>query len=148
MTQDITKLNDLIQVLVDGQKFYEEAAPEVRPDLRQLFTNMASTKGAIVADLQRHVAAAGKDPEEGGSVTGSFLKLYAEVRTSIASDTNGEYVIQLESFEDRILESFRDAAANSDDPEVRAIAQRHLPQVTKDHDDMRALKRSAKAAAA
>lgn len=148
MSNDITQLNDLIEVLVDGQKFYEEAAPDVRPDLRQLFTRMASTKAAIVTDLQRHVSASGEKPADGGSVSGSFLKLYAEVRTSIASDTNGEYVIQLESFEDRILEAFRDAAANSDDMEVRAIAQRHLSQVTQDHDDMRALKRSAKAAAA
>lgn len=146
MTQDITKLNDLIQVLVDGQKFYEEAAPEVRPDLRQLFTRMATTKAGIVTDLQRHVAAAGKQPEKDGSVTGSFLKFYADIRTSISADQNNEYVIQLESFEDRILEAFRDAAANSDDMEVRAIAQRHLAQVSKDHDDMRALKRAAQSA--
>lgn len=146
MNNNITQLNDLIQVLVDGQKFYEDASTEVRPDLRQLFTRMATTKGAIVADLQRHVAAAGKEPEQDGSVAGSFLKVYAEIRTSISSDQNNEYVIQLESFEDRILKAFRDAAANSEDMEVRAIAQRHLPQVSKDHDDMRALKRAAQAA--
>lgn len=146
MSDKITRLNDLIHVLVDGRKFYEEASTEVRPDLRQLFSRMASTKAAIVDDLQKHVAAGGGKPEDGGSTMGSFLQLYAEVRASIASDRNGEYVIQLEAFEDRILEAFRDAAANSDDPEVRAIAQRHLAQVTRDHDDMRALKRSTKAA--
>lgn len=145
MNHDLSKLNDLIEVLIDGKKFYEEAAPEVRPDLRQLFTRMASTKGAIVADLQRQVAASGKEPADSGTVTGAIRKFYAEIRTSMADNENEEYVAQLEEFEDRILEAFRDASTKDDDMEVRSIAQRHMAQVKKDHDDMRALKRAAKA---
>lgn len=145
MTHDLSKLNDLIEVLIDGKKFYEEAAPEVRPDLRQLFTRMANTKGAIVADLQRQVAATGKEPADSGTMSGALRKFYAEVRTAMASNENDEYVSQLEEFEDRILEAFRDASTKDDDMEVRAIAQRHMAQVKKDHDDMRALKRAAQA---
>lgn len=145
MTHDLSKLNDLIEVLVDGKKFYEEAASEVRPDLRRLFTTMANTKAAIVADLQRQVAATGEKPADGGTVAGSLRKFYAEIRTAMASNENEEYVSQLEEFEDRILAAFRDASTKDDDMEVRAIAQRHMAQVKKDHDDMRALKRAAQA---
>lgn len=145
MIHDLSKLNDLIEVLVDGKKFYEEAAPEVRPDLRQLFTRMASTKGAIIADLQRQVASSGKTPADSGTVSGTLRKFYAEVRTGMASNENDEYVSQLEEFEDRILEAFRNVSSKDGDMEVRAIAQRHMAQVKKDHDDMRALKRAASA---
>ena len=145
MNHDLSKLNDLIEVLIDGKNFYEEAAPEVRPDLHQLFNRMASTKGAIIADLQRQVAASGKTPADSGTVSGALRKFYAEIRTAMASNENEEYVSQLEEFEDRILETFRNVSTKNDDMEVRAIAQRHMAQVKKDHDDMRALKRAATA---
>lgn len=145
MNHDLSKLNDLIEVLIDGKNFYEEAASEVRPDLHQLFNRMASTKGAIIADLQRQVAASGKTPADSGTVSGTLRKFYAEIRTAMASNENEEYVSQLEEFEDRILETFRNVSTKNDDMEVRAIAQRHMAQVKKDHDDMRALKRAATA---
>lgn len=139
-TTDTSTLNDLIQVLNDGKSFYEEAAPKVRADLATVFQRMARTKAAIVNDLQAAVASAGEKPAQSGTFAGSVRKLYADVRTSLSSDSDAEYVAQLEEFEDRILAEFRAAVEKSDDANVRAIAQRHLPNVTRDHDDMRALK--------
>ena len=137
---DTATLNDLIQVLNDGKSFYEEAAPKVRPDLSTVFQRMARTKSAIAGDLQAHVASAGDKPAQSGTFAGSIRKLYADVRTSLTSHPDAEYIAQLEEFEDRILAEFRKAIEKSDDANVRAIAQRHLPDVTRDHDDMRALK--------
>ena len=139
-TTDTSTLNDLIQVLNDGKSFYEEAAPKVRADLGTVFQRMARTKAAIVSDLQGAVKSAGEKPAESGTFAGSVRKLYADVRTSLASKPDAEYVIQLEEFEDRILAEFRSAVEKSDDASVRAIAARHRPNVTRDHDDMRALK--------
>ena len=49
MANDTGTLNHLIEVLNDGKKFYEEASTQVqRPDLKTLFSQMASTKAAIV----------------------------------------------------------------------------------------------------
>ncbi len=137
---DTASLNDLIEVLNDGKSFYEESATKVRPDLAVLFQRMARTKAAIAGDLAALVASSGEKPAESGTFVGAMRKLYAEVRTSLASDQDAEYVAQLEEFEDRILASFRKVVENSDDPATQAIAQRHLPAVTRDHNDMRALK--------
>lgn len=142
---DTSTLNDLIQVLNDGKTFYEEAAPKVRPDLSTIFLRMARTKSALAGELRAHVASAGETPAQSGTFAGAVRKLYADVRTSLSSDSDAEYVSQLEEFEDRILAQFRKAIENSADTNVRAIAQRHLPDVTRDHDDMRALKRIEKA---
>ncbi|MBN8482415.1 MAG: PA2169 family four-helix-bundle protein [Xanthomonadales bacterium] len=145
---DTSTLNDLIQVLNDGKSFYEEAAPKVRSDLASVFQRMARTKAAIVADLQSAVASAGEKPADGGSFAGTVRKWYAEMRTTLSADSDAQYVAQLEEFEDRILAEFRNAVEKSDDANVRAIAQRHLPAVSRDHDDMRALKQIQEAHAA
>jgi len=137
---DTATLNDLIEVLNDGKTFYTEAADKVRPDLADLFRRMARTKAAIAGDLAGLVASAGEKPADGGTFVGAMRKFYAEVRSSLSSAQDATYVSQLEEFEDRILDAFRKVVENSDDAATRAIAQRHLPQITRDHDDMRALK--------
>lgn len=134
-------LNDMIEVLNDGKSFYEEASQHVHAELAPVFQRIAKTKGAIAADLAKKVVARGGEPASGGSFSGSIRTMYAEVRTSLASDEDKEYIVQLEEFEDRILAAFRKAVEESDDPGVREIAARYLPEVTRDHNDMRAMKK-------
>lgn len=137
---DTSTLNDLINVLEDGRNFYADAATKVdRADLRALFERMARTKTAIVNDLKNKVVFSGEEPSD-GSMGGSIRKAYAELKAKLVSDTEGEYVAQLEEFEDRILKEFREAIEGSDDVEVKNIALKYMPEVRRDHDEMRALK--------
>ena len=144
MSNDTSTLNHLIEVLNDGKKFYEEASTEViRPDLKTLFAQMAKTKGAIASDLRTAVQA--KAPGEAaanddGTLAGSLRKAYSEIRTKLSSDKNYAYIAELEAFEDRILAAFREAAEKSSDAGVRTIAQRYMPQVMRDHAQMRDMK--------
>ncbi len=141
MSTDTATLNDMIEVLNDGKKFYEEAATQVkRKDLAALFSRMARTKGAIASDLRTAVVASGAKPAEGGTFAGSLRKAYAEIATKLSSDKDYTFIAQLEEFEDRILKAFNDAQTKSEDPGVRTIAQRYLPEVTRDHNEMRSLK--------
>ena len=143
MKADTGTLNDLIEVLEDGAKFYNEAAGKVsRTDLRALFGRMATTKGAIASDLKTLVMSKGEKPAQKGTVGGSLRKAFADVRASFSSDKDYAYIAELEQIEDRILREFRDAVEKSDDPGVRGIAQRYLPEVTRDHATMRDLKHS------
>jgi len=145
MNTDTATLKDLVEVLNDGKKFYEEAATKVhRPELRQLFGRMALTKGAIAGDLKTKIVAAGKDAPNDGSFSGSLHKAYSEVRAKLSSSPDGEYVGQLEGFEDRILSAFREAADKSDDASVRALANKYMPEVLRDHNEMSSLKHQLK----
>lgn len=145
-TTDTATLTDMIHVLNDGKTFYQEAASKVsRPDLKRLFERMAQTKAAIANDIKTTVVFGGAEPPlDEGSVGGGLRKAWAELRTKLSHDKEAEYVSQLEEFEDRILESFREAVVESKDPEVRAVAQKYMPEVTRDHNEMRALKQSFK----
>jgi uncharacterized protein (TIGR02284 family) len=141
MKTDTATLNELIEVLEDGKKFYEEAAAKVtRADLRALFARMATTKGAIVNDLKTAVVACGDQPATEGSFTGSVRKAYSEIRAKLSSDKNHAYVAELEQFEDRILNAFQHAAQKAENAGVRTIAQRYMPEVSRDHAQMRELK--------
>lgn len=140
MASETGQLNDLINVLEDGRSFYEEAAQETgRTDLKSLFTRMARVKLVIANDLKNKVVFKGDEPSQ-GSFAGTVRKAYAEVRTRLSSDSDAEYVAQLEEFEDRILEEFKQTAEKSKDAEVRGIAMKYLPEIRRDHDEMRALK--------
>jgi uncharacterized protein (TIGR02284 family) len=148
MNTDTTSatLNELIEVLEDGKRFYQEAATKVsRPDFRALFERMATTKAAIENDLRTAVMARGEQPATTGSFAGAIKKAYAEMRAGLSSNKNYTYVAQLEQFEDRILYAFQHAAQESTDAEVRTIAQRYMLQVSRDHDQMRDLKHKAAA---
>jgi uncharacterized protein (TIGR02284 family) len=138
---DTTTLNDMIEVLNDGRTFYEEAAIEVkRADLKTLFVRMARIKQSIANDLRTAVVANGAMPAEGGSFAGKLRTVYAEVRAKLSSHKDDEYVTQLEEFEDRIMCAFKNAASASDDQAVRTIANRYMPEVMRDHNEMKALK--------
>jgi uncharacterized protein (TIGR02284 family) len=140
---DTATLNDMIEVLDDGQTFYLEAAARVaRQDIRTLFERMARTKQSIAEGLRTAVVANGAIPPIDGSFTGSLRKAYAEMRTALSNNKDYEYVAQLERFEERILRSFEGAVAESDDDVVRAIAYRYMPEVTRDCDEMKTLRRA------
>lgn len=146
MSHDIGTLNEMIEVLDDARSFYEDAAANTaRADLKQMFEHMTRTKTAIVNDLKNKVVTVGEKPSEHGSFAGTLRKGWGELRAKMASDTPGEYVVQLEEFEDRILHAFRDAVADSDDADVKQIAQKYMPEITRDHDAMRDLKHSVQA---
>jgi len=147
MKTDTATLKELIDVLEDGKKFYEEALTKVtRPDLSALFARMAATKGAIASDLKTAVIARGDTPSTDGSFAGSMLKAYAELRAKLSSDKNYAYVAELEHFEDRILKAFNHAVQKADDSGVRTIAERYMADVSRDHAQMRDLKHHDRAA--
>jgi uncharacterized protein (TIGR02284 family) len=133
-------LNELIQLLHDGETFYNDAAQKVGMPYRDLFQRMARIKVAIASELAVHVTGHGDTPSESGTVMGKLRKSYADLRASIGKNPEKVYVAQLEETEDRILEAFRSHLKDSDITEVRNILTRHLPEVQKTHDEMRALK--------
>lgn len=141
MNNDTAALNAMIRALNDGRAFYQEAASKVmREDLKRLFDRMAKTKAAIVQNMQNKVILSGNEPSDEGTFAGGMRQAYAAIRARLSSDKEASYVSELEGCEDRIVASFREAIAGSKDPAVRGIAERYLPDVTRDHDEIRALK--------
>ena len=84
---DAASLNELIEVLNDGKKFYTEAASKVdRADLKGLFSRMAAHKTEVAGQLAIAVQSLGEKPAESGTFSGAVRKLYAEAATAMAHD--------------------------------------------------------------
>lgn len=143
MATTTAELNDLIEVLHDGSNFYLEAATAVADsDCKLLFQRMADGKRAIAADLATHVAARGEEASiVATTVAGALRENYAKLRAALSDDKDGRYIAELEDTEDRILHRFEAATFDSDNPDLVAIAGKHLTEVRAAHDQMRVLKK-------
>jgi len=147
MSTGTATLKELVEVLNDGKKFYEEAGKKVDlPELKQLFGRMAKDKASIAADLKASIVSSGEKAPAGGTLGGALRKGLGEIRASLSHSPNTAYVDQLEAFEDRIVSAFRDAAKESDSPVVRELATTYMSNVLRDHNEMSALKHRLDAA--
>jgi len=134
-------LNELIEITRDGQTFYTDAVACVtNPHLKAVFRALIDVKTKMISALSEHFRARGIEPSAQGTLAGSFQKLYAEVRAKLSSRTDTTFVAQLEAAEDRLLGAFEQAAADAEDPQLRAIITQYLPKVRLCHDEMRNLK--------
>jgi uncharacterized protein (TIGR02284 family) len=141
MTNPAAVLNELIEITRDGQTFYTDAVSRVtNPHLKAVFRALIDVKTKMISALSEHVRARGIEPSAQGTLAGNFQKLYAEVRAKLTARTDTTFVAQLEAAEDRLLGAFEQAAADAEDPQLRAIITQHLPKVRLCHDEMRNLK--------
>ena len=148
MTKTTAQVNDLIEVLNDGVKFYDDAAGSTNNQIyKSLFQRMANTKRAIAADLKAEVAWQGEKPAEGGTIVGQLRQSYTDLRAKLSNNPDAKYIGQLEESEDRILNAFQEALTKSDKAEVRQIAQNYLPDIKRMHNEMADLKKQFKSAA-
>jgi len=148
MNQSNHILNDLVPVIRDGKSFYEHAATKVdNPELRTLFIRIADVKDDILQGLSKEIRASGGKPDDSGTWTREFSKLYCDVRAHLG-DKNYAYVSQLEESEDRLLKAFDKALKDKDTPtSARTIITHFLPEVRNCHDIMRERKVALKKAA-
>ncbi len=141
-------LNDLVSVARDGKSFYDDAASKIdNPELRTLFTRIATVKGDIVTSLSSEIRTTGDTPADSGTWVGSFNKLYGDMR-AMFGDKSYAFVAQLEESEDRLLKGFNDALQDKEiSPNARMMLTRLLPEVRGCHDIMRTRKLEMKKAA-
>ena len=148
MSETTRSLNELLQVLNDSAGFYDEAADAIGdPVYQSLFRRMAQNKRAIADDLRVEIAARGDAPASGGTVGGSLRQGWAELRARLASKPELRFVSQLEESEDAVIRAFREAVLESDRAEVRAIAQKHMADINRMHEEIRNLKHRLQKAA-
>jgi uncharacterized protein (TIGR02284 family) len=148
MNKTTSSLNELIEVLNDGVKFYEDAGrTTANATYQALFQRLASTKRAIAADLRAEVELHGERAADSGTIVGSLRQSYTDLRARLSENPDAKYIGELEEAEDRILRAFQDALTLSDRSEVRQIAQNYLPDIKRMHDEMRQLKAQVKHAA-
>ena len=140
-------LNALLQSLVDSANFYDEAATRIGDATYQaLFRRMSANKRAIAGDLRAELRRRGTEPDEAGS-HGTLRQAWTELRARLSAHPELAFVSQLEETEDAVIRAFREAVLESEHAEVRAIAQKHMAEVNRMHEEIRTLKHRLQKAA-
>ena len=148
MSTTTDALNELLEVLNDSAAFYEDAAARVGDATYQsLFRRMGANKRAIAQDLRAEISARGGAPAEAGSTGGRLRQAWTDMRARLSAHPELQFVSQLEEAEDAVIRAFREAVLESERAEVRAVAQKHMAEVNRMHEEIRNLKHRLQKAA-
>ncbi len=140
--ETLKTLNDLIQVNVDAQKGFEEAASEVKDTkLSGMFRELAKERSCQSLELQSLVLQNGEKPPTDGSITGMAHRAWMNLRTTLGG---GNQVIlnEAERGEDHIKAKYEKALKCCAGSAVTDVLNRQYIAVQKAHDQVRDLRDS------
>lgn len=135
-------LNDLIEISIDGQKGFTEAAELVDDaDLRHVFITYAASCGKAVLELSDCARALGeRQPERTGTISGATSRGWQRIKAALL-DSNLATLEEMEKSEDRAKELYQRALKEETLPlDVRAVIQRQYHGVLEHHDRIRDLR--------
>jgi uncharacterized protein (TIGR02284 family) len=142
----IKTLNDLVEVLKDGQHGFQTAAKDVKaPELAQVFQGYAKQRGEFAATLQAHVAALGADVEKSGSVAGSIHRGWINLKSALSTNEPQAVLEEAERGEDEAVAAYRKALEHQNlDTATRDLITSQSTAVKAAHDHVRNLRDSGK----
>ncbi|GJG95997.1 PA2169 family four-helix-bundle protein [Cupriavidus pauculus] len=139
---NVSVLNDLIEVSRDGEEGFRKAAEDAKnPELKTLFSSRSTECGAAVRELQGQVAALGGKAEDHGSMAGALHRGWISLRTAVSDRTDLSILEETEKGEDVAKKKYADALQETDlSFDIRALIERQYQGVLRNHDLIRDLR--------
>lgn len=146
INESIDVLNDLTEVLKDGENGFRTAAKDVKaPELAQAFERYAQQRAEFASKLQTHVANTGGKVERSGSVSGSLHRGWMNIRAALSTNEPHAVLEEAERGEDVTVAAYRKALEHTDlDQATRDLINRQYTEVQAAHDHVRNLRDSGK----
>jgi len=142
----ISELNDLIETCLDGYKGFQECADDLKdPKLKSTMAARAQDCSTAATELQQLVTKLGGDPEQKASVSGALHRKWVDIKSSITGKSNEAILNECERGEDVALKSYKQALEKDLPADVRAVVERQLQGVQRNHDQVKALRDAARA---
>lgn len=147
----ISVLNDLIETSIDGEKGFHTSAEDIKnPEIQAYFLSRSSECKTAVAELQAEVRALGGDPADSSTVAGGAHRLWVELKAALTGKSDEAVLNEVESGEDHALKVYKEAAQKAAEKNlpvsVTSLIQRQLVGVQANHDKVKALRNTVKAA--
>lgn len=147
-TDTIDTLNDLIETCKDGEFGFRTSSDNVRnAELRRLFMRRSEECGQAARDLQTQVVGLGGAAEDTGTLAGAAHRGWVAVKGTLTGNSDLSILEETERGEDSALESYRAALGQGLANDVRALIERQLGGVKRNHAQMRQLRDQARTAA-
>lgn len=139
----IDVLQDLVEVCKDGEYGFRESAKQVsRQDLQALFTQRADDCRSGAEALNHHITRLGGTVETGGSAMGAVHRGWVSVRSALSTRDDYAVLEECERGEDNALARYRKALAKPLPVDVKAVVERQLQGVQRNHDQIKMLRDS------
>ncbi|TDF80224.1 PA2169 family four-helix-bundle protein [Pseudomonas sp. H9] len=148
----VSVLNDLIEFSKDGEKGFKTSAEDVKnPELKSYFLKRSGECGSAAAELQHHVRALGGDPETSTSVSGDLHRKWVDLKSMLTGKDEEAVLNEVERGEDHALKAYKHALEKltklnlAPGSEVYALVERQYHGVQRNHDQVKALRNTARA---
>ncbi|MBC3954663.1 PA2169 family four-helix-bundle protein [Pseudomonas triticifolii] len=150
--ETISILNDLIETSIDGEEGFKTSAENAKSAQVKTFLARRSTEvGAAVRELQQHVTQLGGKPEDSSSVSADIHQAWVKLKTVFTSNDDKAVLEEAERGEDVAKKAYSKALEKSREkgvsPAVIAVIEKQYQGVLKNHDEVKALRDAARAAA-
>lgn len=146
INETVDVLNDLTEVLKDGQQGFQTAAKDAKaPELIQTFQKYATQRAEFAARLQARVAALGADVEKSGSVAGSMHRGWMNLKAALSTNEPQAVLEEAERGEDAAVAAYRKALEHDQlDADTRSLINTQYAAVKAAHDEVRNLRDGGK----
>lgn len=143
----IDTLNDLIETCKDGEYGFRASAEQVESEsLASTLNARAEDCRSAAAELRTQVAQLGGEAEDGGSVSGAIHRGWVAVKAKLTTYDDLAVLEECERGEDVALASYREALEADLPPLIRTVVERQHEGARRNHDQMRRLRDTLRAA--
>jgi uncharacterized protein (TIGR02284 family) len=143
----ISALNDLIETSKDGAEGFRTCAEDIKnPELKALFNQRAQECSEAANELQQEVRALGGKPEDSSSVSGSLHRRWVDLKSLVTGKSEESILNECERGEDVAKRSYREALEKPLPANVRSLVERQYQGVLRNHDQVKALRNTARRA--
>lgn len=145
ITTTLKTLNDLIEVLKDGEQGFTTAASDVKvPELSLVFTRYAVQRAEFASALQARVLDLGANVETSGSVAGSLHRGWINLKAALSTNEPHAVLAEAERGEDTAVAAYRKALdCTAHDAPTQDLISRQYADVKAAHDHVKMLRDSA-----
>jgi len=146
MTKDeiVDTLNDLIQITEDSHEGYRKSAEDAEePDLKSLFNDLSAQRGAMVRDLQKHVAEQGGAPEASGTILGGAHRFFVGLKTAVVGRDRVAILQEVERGETEAVRRYEQALDKDLPPHLASAINQHLARFRSDRDRIASMQQAS-----
>ena len=144
-SETVEALQDLIQVNLDSQHGFQEAAEQVNDaPLSKLFREMAVQRGENAEELQRYVRLNGEPARVEGSFAAAFHRTWLDMRSLLNGGDAHVILCEAERGEDQIKHAYEDVLKKTAASAMNDVISQQYVKVKHGHDKIRSLRDRSK----
>jgi len=145
VTETNSTLNDLVQICLDGEKGFAEAAEHVvDSSLKLELMDYSMQRKDFASDLKALVSSTGEEPSHSGDLSAGLHRAWIDVKALFTSNDRHAVLAECERGEDAAVEAYRNAMASGLPSDYSQLIQSQFAAVKRTHDRIKALRDAAK----